>query len=331
MTFQIYYHNDFDGIASAGIFSHFLHHAASLEKSVDYIAIDYNELDRYLNKDFGGDHAVVDFPFNQTVKWWFDHHETSFKTESLRERYIPSGFQYWDPNAKSCPSLLFDFFKKNYPDYYSKWYNRFHNLIIHSDLIDSALYKSPAEVYDFNNPYIVFNHILNNMYSEVFNLRFIGLIAEGQYEDFFSSHQFKRKEKEIIEIHKEFSLNYEDIVQVRQNIIELNFLKANLKGQRYFGYLYNPDADFTITIDKRGKDRYISVGYNPWKNDNSLNIGALLKRYGGGGRKNVGAVLIRDKIKFEKVLNEIRRKLLRPASSPIRKVKKNQVRKFAHP
>lgn len=306
---KIIHHNDFDGIASAGILANFFDEIFQRKVNISYAAIDYDKLNVYLNTHFEGDCAVVDFPFNSTVKWWFDHHKTSFQNAGLKKQYKPSKFRYWNTRAKSCPALLLSFFKKYYPEYYNTKSKTYKKLAEYSNLIDSAQYESPAEVYDFNNPYIAFNHILNHVYSEKLNHQFISSIRSGKYEDFFSNPSFQDKKKEVIEIQRQYYKHYNDLVQMHDNIIELNYVKTGFKGDRYLGYLFNPEADFTITIDKRGDQHYIGVGYNPWKKNNWINVGALLKRYGGGGRKNVGAVLVKTIDERDRILQALRKTL----------------------
>lgn len=293
-------------MASAGILANFFDETFQSKVNISYAAIDYDKLNEYLNTHFEGECAVVDFPFNPTVKWWFDHHKTSFQNAALKKQYEPSKFRYWNTRAKSCPALLLSFFKKYYPKYYSTKSKTYKKLAEYSNLIDSAQYKSPAEVYDFNNPYIAFNHILNHAYSEKLNHQFISSIRSGEYEGFFSNPSFQGKKKEVIEIQQQYYQHYNDLVQTHGNIIEINYVKTGFKGDRYLGYLFNPKADFTITIDKRGDKQHIGVGYNPWKKNNWINIGALLKRYGGGGRRNVGAVLVKTIDERDRILKELR-------------------------
>lgn len=309
MKNKIIHHNDFDGMASAGILANFFDEIFEATVSLSYVAIDYHKLKEYLSINFEGKCAVVDFPFNPTVKWWFDHHKTSFQSAVLKKQYKASKFRYWNTRAKSCPALLLSFFKKYYPKYYSIKAKTYKKLAFYSNLIDSAQYKSPAEVYDFNNPYIAFNHILNHAYSEKLNHQFINSIRSGEYEAFFGKSSFHEKKVEVVDIFQQYYQHYSDLVQTHRNIIEIDYLKTGLKGDRYLGYLFNPDADFTITIDKRGDNLHIGVGYNPWKKNNQLNVGSLLERYGGGGRKNVGAVLVKSADEKDKILQELRNKL----------------------
>ncbi|MBN1601225.1 MAG: hypothetical protein JW915_06430 [Chitinispirillaceae bacterium] len=306
---QIIHHNDFDGMASAGIFANFIDSTSIESKDIFFDAIDYNRINDYYNIDFHNSSCVLDFPFNPTVKWWFDHHNTSFRDDSYQKDYKPSPYRYWNSRYKSCPSLLFYFFKKNYPTYYSQIKTVYNELVKQSNLIDSAMYVSPQQVYDFHNKFILFNHSLNHCYSDKLVYQFINSIRNRNINDFFDTNQFREAGEVVINTFDKYNNFFKCRINLEQNLILLNFLEAGLRGDRFLGYLYKPDADYTITIDKKNSHYYLGVGYNPWKKNNSINIGNLLKRYGGGGRMNVGAVLFDTIEELEAAILKIKQKL----------------------
>jgi hypothetical protein len=309
MSFRILFHNDFDGMASAGIFANFIDSTKIETADLTFHAVDYNTINDYYATDFVNSSCVLDFPFNSSVKWWFDHHKTSFKDESYQKSYEPSPYRYWNTRAKSCPALLFTFFKKYYPQYDSKMSQSYSKLVHYSSIIDSAKYKNPKQVYDFSDPYITFNHILNHQYSAEMIHRFVIAVRSTNLERFFESKVFSNARTKVIDVFDKYDQFFKSNLKTNKNIIELNFIDAGLRGDRYLGYLYNPNADYTITIDKRDSHYYLGIGYNPWKKDNCINIGTLLKKYGGGGRMNVGAALFNNAGDLEFALNKIRSKL----------------------
>lgn len=291
MSFTIIFHNDFDGMASAGIFADFIDTIGPESSEISFEAIEYNNIDNYYTKNFHNSSCVLDFPFNPTTKWWFDHHKTSFKDLNFREMYKNSSYQYWNTRCKSCPALLFSFFRKFYPEYYFEKDGAYRELIKNASIIDSALYKTPLQVYDFDNPYIVFNHALNHYYSHKLVRTFIDSVRNCEIKSFFNSNEFRNIRDKLLHLFEQYRIFFKSKIRPDQKIIELNFLETGLRSDRYLGYLYNPDADYSIVIDKRKLKYYLCIGHNPWKTGNLKNIGALLKNFGGGGRMNVGAAL----------------------------------------
>lgn len=296
-------------MASAGIFANFIDNTNIETDDLTFHAIDYNTINDYYATDFKNSSCVLDFPFNPSVKWWFDHHKTSFKDEFYRQSYEPSPFRYWNTRAKSCPALLFTFFKKYYPKYDAEMRQTYSKLVHYSSIIDSAKYKNPKQVYDFDDPYISFNHILNHQYSAEMIHRFVLAVRSTAINHFFESKSFINARENVIGIYEKYAQKFKGNLKTDEKVIELNFLEAGLRGDRYLGYLYNPNADFTITIDKKNSRFYIGVGYNPWKKDNWLNIGAYLKKFGGGGRMNVGAALFDTIEELDTALLKIKKKL----------------------
>lgn len=305
----IIHHNDFDGMASAGIFANFIDFTGLESSEISFEAIDYNHINDYYARDLYNSSCVLDFPFNPTAKWWFDHHKTSFKDNTYQKMYKKSPYRYWNTRCKSCPTLLSSFFKKFYPKYFLKMDVTYRELIKNSSMIDSALYKSPRQVYDFNNPFILFNHALNHCYSDVLVRKFIDSVRSAELKSLFNSNDFQNIRDDLNCTFEKYNDFFKTKIKPGQKVIELNFLEAGLRGDRYLGYLYNPDADYTITIDKRGYNYYIGVGYNPWKIGNLTNVGSLLKKFGGGGRMNVGAALFNSIDDLNNALSTIRKLL----------------------
>jgi len=97
------------------------------------------------------------------------------------------------------------------------------------------------------------------------------------------------------------------IINVENDIAFFNQSQLSYPFQRYISYYFYSDIKYTIGIYKKN-DKYfsISVGKNPWKKFNSLNIGEICKRYGGGGRENVGAVLTDNEEEAKRVQKKIK-------------------------
>lgn len=302
---NIFFHNDFDGMSAAGIFSDFLGWYYADKVQCNFINIDYNELKSFIETKFFEETVVLDFPYHDEAKWWFDHHETSFVSEKERIQYIPSEFKFWDKKAKSCPGLLKVFFKRHYPKYSELSQNRYDELIRYADIIDSAGYESPYEIYDFKNDYIALNYILDRDKSNKLIYAFIESVRYGQINSFFNSSMFISLKMEAHNDLREYISHKNEIISVKENVMILNFLHTKLKIQKYFGYLFYPHINYAVTLSMRGSLYHLGVGYNPWKENNYQNLGSLMRRYQGGGRMNVGAALFQSEASCLNALEEV--------------------------
>ncbi len=86
MKYDIYFHNDFDGRASAAVMLAFLRSRG--DDIEHYIPIKYDVIPKWIddkflekNKLFKGKHSpaiIVDFPYHPQAAFWFDHHIRPF-------------------------------------------------------------------------------------------------------------------------------------------------------------------------------------------------------------------------------------------------------------
>ena len=65
----------------------------------------------------------------------------------------------------------------------------------------------------------------------------------------------------------------------------------NIRDMPYF--FFNT-IDYTIGIYRRNENYALSIGYNPWKNNNMIELGEISKKYNGGGRKNVAGIIVKS-------------------------------------
>jgi len=312
---KIIYHNDFDGMAAAGIFSDFLDFVKKGKNNIFFRSIDYDEINKYINEEIKEEAAVLDFPFHPDAKWWIDHHKTAFRTKNLKSLYKPSKCMYWNTRAKSCPALMRPFFKKYYPEYFSRFKLRYSELVKYSSIIDSAGYESPAQIYDFENCYFCFNYGLSTGLAANLTDNFIYSIRRGVMEEFFASTEFSDLKTTCECDFSKYENNKEVIIEYEKKIITLDYLSSGLKPQRYFGYLYYPDADYTIMLSQRNGMYYVGAGYNPWKSLNNVNLGELFIPFGGGGRMDVGAALLKSQDSYDKCVDYVREKLSNQVSA----------------
>ena len=60
--------------------------------------------------------------------------------------------------------------------------------------------------------------------------------------------------------------------------------------QRYLAYEIYPDTIYGIGLYRSARGVIVSVGENPWRRSGRIDLGALCKQYGGGGRMSTAGV-----------------------------------------
>ena len=292
--FNIYHHNDFDGIASAAIFAKYL----SITQDIGLDDIQFNSLDYKIKSTWGNVKlerpcAVLDFLYHHDADWWFDHHISTFLNEtSSLNPYSRSRQKYWNTSFLSCPSLIVSHlytYNRKLSIYLKRNYNE---LIKWSDIIDGARYEKPSDLFGFNNPYININKSLGLEQSSIYNFKIIKalylndldmLINDSHYTDLINELQVT--EVNAISIIKK-------LIHIENRVAYIDQSNYDIPYQRYLAYYLFPDTLYRVGIHKIDQAFSVSVNFNNWsEQSNKINLGALCRRLGGGGRFDVGAVL----------------------------------------
>lgn len=292
--FSIYHHNDFDGLATASIFSKYLNLVETIDiGQMNFIPVDYNLKDKWASYQLDRPCAVLDFLYHSNADWWFDHHISSFLNDaSINNPYNRSYKKYWNTSFLSCPSLFVSHlytYDRKYAILFKKIYRE---LIRWSDIIDGAKYEKPSDLFGFDNPYININKTLALSPSPSFNLEIITSLYYNNLDSLLNSLEYKKlineakaKEDESIAIIKR-------IIQVENRIAYFDQSDYDIPFQRYLAYYLFPEVLYRVGVYKKENQYSVSVNFNNWaKVKNKINLGELCKKLGGGGRVDVGAVL----------------------------------------
>lgn len=280
---NIYFHRDFDGITSAALLTK-IFTGLNMYDEFEYTPVDYDIKDKWLETGLKQPSAVLDFLYHPEAVYYFDHHTTSFIDEADKYSFVETDSRFWNPKFKSTPSLL-EFKFKSYFNFYD-----YADLIKWSDIIDSAEYSSPKDLYDYNNPYILLNKLISYYYSDTSRiLEILEAILCNKIDLFLSKHlmiinKIHENEMKNINLVKSKMIVSDNICFFDQSMVSIGF-------QRYLSYYFYPEIDYTIAIYKKAQNYSISVGYNPWKNENPIDLGEIATIYGGGGRHNVAGII----------------------------------------
>jgi len=312
--FSIYFHKDFDGICSASIF---LAICESFElvgiENLKLCPVDYNIKEQWLSTKLGAQCAVLDFLYHPEATWWFDHHVSTFIKSDMRKKFKESLTKAWNPDYPSCPSLIREHFISYYPlfsrtDKFQSLMDSFSEWIAASDLIDDARYDSPRDLIYPEKPCLKLNATLSIKSDDEYLKSLIWGIKEMSPSSLagmpFVSELYKEYEKKQAEaISKTKTL-----IRMDNNVAFLDLCGSGVDFNRYISYFFYPEVSYTICVYEKVLGMFIvSVGKNPWKRFDVKNIGVECRRYGGGGRKNVGAVTVSNYNDAVKIADKIRK------------------------
>ena len=301
---RILFHHDFDGICAAAVLLRFFGHGVEVEP-VDYVlratwpSLRLSET------------AIVDFLFHPDATWWFDHHVTSFISPQFRKLYTPSPSHRWDTRFLSCPPLVLGVLSEQAD--IADLVAIFREWVRWSDIIDGARYESAGQAIFGQSACITINNALNETSEPSLRIDLVQRIAKGdspveiaESEPVralalrFVDRQADALNQTVGHLHRCGSVGLVDITD------------TSLPFSRYAAYIIDPDILYSITAyDSHAADhRYrVSLSASPWRESgkNVVNMGALARQYGGGGRASVGSIAFDSQNDCRRVARELAR------------------------
>lgn len=308
MDYHIYFHDDFDGMASAAVMVNFLESRGDSVISFNGINYDPNLKPKWASFDFERPFILLDFLYHPDASWWFDHHPTSFIDPKWQAEFKNDLNHVFDPTIKSACELVLEHLKNNHsykPPAFIE------DLTIWATKIDSADYQSAEEALFGKEPAIKLARATNpinfeNGNSDKYFEMIIRGLAGGPVSEVIEipavSEEIERVEKENSEVGKIFK----DISVVTGKVVFVDGSKTKIQLSGYFSYYFYPEIEFAVTLEFYSGYYHLNVGKNLWKKTGSkIHIGELLKKYGGGGHKTVGGVEKETKPEILKIVEEV--------------------------
>lgn len=284
MTYDVYFHNDFDGRASAAVLRAFLMNRGDSVGS--YVPVDFDIEHQWPTMVFPRPAIVVDFLYHPKAAFWFDHHTTTFKLPAWKKGFRESKYHVWDPEYPSCAHLVLDALKKNFG---FKPGRHFAALVRATDIVDAAQYRSPRQTIEMKDPALQLDQFIDKQEAPL-----VWLIERMSEESISSIVRDKRIQRALKTIYKKRDVGlayYRKYLHIYDRVGLLDITKKKIIDLRFAPYFFEPRLRFFIFIKKHEADYGIHLGVNPWRRGDvgSLHVGKLMMQYGGGGHQYVGA------------------------------------------
>lgn len=314
MKYDIYFHDDFDGRASAAVMLSFLHSRG--DKIEHFVPVNFDIQDQWLKEGFFKKHKffrgkrnpaiVVDFLYHPKAAFWFDHHPTTFKRWDWEKKFRPNKFRNWDPEYPSCCSQVFSKLVKHFgfkPPRHLK------ELAKWLDIVDGARYKSARQVIEMKEPALQIAEFIDRESTKSSLAWLIELLAQKSVK---KVSRLPKIRKTVGKMHAEMkkARNYcGKTMKIFGKVAVVDASKnISFREQlRFMPFYLRSDIAYAIRIKKIGKKPAISFGANPWRpRSNKIDIGKFLKEhFNGGGHKVVGGAEFRNRKALEKAVSEI--------------------------
>lgn len=283
---RIYYHRDFDGIASAAILAEALE-GTQREEHVTWEGVNFDRTLDWPRFGRGGRFAIVDFHFHPQAEYWFDHHPTTFLDERDRLAYRDHDRACFDATAASCPPIILRHAAARWG-----WCApaRFHDLARWSDLIDAAAFGSPRQALFGTDPALRIARALTCAPDLDFHDRLVALMRLSELADIAEDPEVARCALRA-ERNRDSALESfpAAVVDRTPTAIFADLRSKKIRRERFAAFYLYPELRYAVTLLPTRAGVHITVASNPWNRpEGGPHLGNLMKEYGGGGHVGVG-------------------------------------------
>lgn len=280
----------FDGLISAVLASHIMEMRGW--KITSFCPVNYDLRPVWLSKKLNTPCAVVDFLYHPQAEVWVDHHSTTFLSPQVRAEYEDrkSLWISYDSGADSCARVLWT----NFSSWFDLKRTHYQEMVLWADKIDSARYSDVHEAILGDSPALSINRSLITGSDAKFcnflirslrrkNLAHVAQLPEVRIR---SEEARSLMEEGLKRFPAHAHLEYRDIV-----VFDLD-VSPNDIVSRYASFYFFPDARYSIGVTRRRENAKITAMRNPWFQFESVPLGTIFQRYGGGGHQRVASVVL---------------------------------------
>lgn len=303
---------DFDGLVCGALVTKF-------EAIDDYLFVEPKFMQDGLVDVRNGD-IIANLPYHPRCTLWFDHHITNTTPDFPRPIIIGKGGFRLAPSAARVVCEYYTELGRRQPTASSGNLSgeailsflssdRLRYLLHEADRIDAA--RLDRE--DVLNPqgYVLISMTTDgkNVGDEPYWLKLIELLRDQTLEQTLSDLEVRNRCQRIRDEQEKLRKLLLERTSVKNNVIycDLRGIPEIPDGNRFLIFTLFPQGNIQVKVaddTQRANTTAISVGYNIFNPTSEVNVGALLKKYGGGGHKVVGSTRVPNE-KADQAINEI--------------------------
>jgi hypothetical protein len=236
--------------------------------------------------------AVVDFLYHPDAQFWADHHLTTFITEDLRREFEgrTDPWLFYNSQVGSCALLLW----RNLSSDLGKERDRYHEMVDWAEKIDSARYATVSDAVLGNAPALQINLSLVRGNSSTYCEFLVRALRKESLSAVAQHPEVKSRFERVRALVKVGLSRFRDSARLEDGNIVVFDIEAKDEDiiSRYAPFYYFPNARYSIGILRSQDGAKITAMRNPWREFQSIPLGAVFERYGGGGHLRVGSVIV---------------------------------------
>lgn len=289
---HIFFHSPcFDGVASAVLAWDFLELRWGWS-DCELRPVNYGVRDTWLSTPLPSNSAVVDFLFHPDAAFFADHHASSFLDRGMRNLVLRGDPERWlfDAAADSCAGLLWRHVGPVLADVGVD-----HSALVQwANKIDAARYASVHEALFSDAPAIQVSWALSTSGDRALPSTLVRELRRAPLESVADSPA-------VVTAFRTAQASVENGLERLKRSARIDdhgvvVFDVDARGtvvSRYAPYYLFPEARYSAGIVRSEEDAKIVVMRNPWLDFDSVPLGEICARFGGGGHQRVGAVALK--------------------------------------
>lgn len=310
---------DFDGLVCGALVTRF-------EEIDDYLFVEPKFMQDGLVDIRRGD-IITNLPYHPNCTLWFDHHITN-TTPDFPQPIMPGkgGFRL----APSAARVVYEYYmvlaERDEPtgngtraakvrDFLGT--DRIRYLMVEADRIDAGKLEQ-SDVLDPQG-YVLISMTTDGRHAgdELYWLKIIHLLREKTLQETLNDPEVKARCQRIRDEQEKLRQLLLERATLKGNVIycDLRGVREIPDGNRFLIFTLFPQGNIQVKVTddtQRENTTAISVGYNIFNPTSSVNVGELLRNYGGGGHKVVGSSRVPND-RAERAIAEILAAVTEPA------------------
>jgi len=294
---------DFDGLVCGALITRF-------EPIDSYLFVEPKFMQDGLVEIKNGD-VIANLPYHPNCTLWFDHHITNSTPDFPRPimlgkggfRLAPSAarvvYEYYTEPSAPNSAVRLGFLNSERMTY----------LLKEADRIDAG----KLEREDVLDPqgYVLISMTTDGRHAgdQPYWLKVIELLRDASLDETLNEPEVKRRCRQIRDEQEKLRKILLERTALKGNVIycDLRGIEEIPDGNRFLVFTLFPSGNIQVKVaydTQRENTTAISVGYNIFNPTSNVNVGELLKGYGGGGHKVVGSSRVPND-KAEQAIGEI--------------------------
>jgi hypothetical protein len=297
---------DFDGLVCGALITKF-------EMIDGYLFVEPKFMQDGMVEIRNGD-IIANLPYHPNCTLWFDHHITN-TTPDFPQPIMPGkgGFRL----APSAARVVCEYYMETAQTAGSDGVARLAflttprmvHLLHETDRIDAGK-LTPQDVL---NPqgYVLVSMTTDGKHAEdePYWLHVIRLLRDATLEEIMNDAEVSRRCQQVLDDQEKLKAILLERTTMESNVIyvDLRGIKDLPDGNRFLLYTLFPAGNISVKVaedSQRENTTAISVGYNIFNTTSDVNVGELLRNYGGGGHRVVGSCRVPND-KAEEAIREI--------------------------